>query len=156
MAMRAKFRVASVARESEGKDRNGRESIALRVRLVPGRPSADAATPHGEITLWMPQSAGAVDAFELGSEHYVDFTRAGRGESRGASRTAPTGGNLDEPMMQFFVYSHLPEHLQPVSRPFNELAQLLVVTLPRNPERTVALRKLLEAKDAAVRAMIAV
>ena len=27
--------------------------------------------------------------------------------------------------------------------------------LPRNPERTVALRKLLESKDAAVRALIA-
>jgi hypothetical protein len=27
--------------------------------------------------------------------------------------------------------------------------------LPRNPERTVALRKLLEAKDAAVRALLA-
>jgi hypothetical protein len=26
--------------------------------------------------------------------------------------------------------------------------------LPRNPERTVALRKLLEAKDAAVRALV--
>lgn len=31
----------------------------------------------------------------------------------------------------------------------------LVNTLPRNPERTVALRKLLEAKDAAVRAVLA-
>jgi hypothetical protein len=30
----------------------------------------------------------------------------------------------------------------------------LFETLPRNPERTVALRKLLEAKDAAVRAAI--
>jgi hypothetical protein len=30
-----------------------------------------------------------------------------------------------------------------------------VMTLPRNPERTVALRKLLEAKDAAVRAALA-
>jgi HEAT repeat protein len=32
----------------------------------------------------------------------------------------------------------------------------MVVKLPRNPERTAMLRKLLEAKDAAVRASIAV
>ena len=31
----------------------------------------------------------------------------------------------------------------------------IVENLPRNPERTVALRKLLEAKDAAVRAAVA-
>jgi hypothetical protein len=30
----------------------------------------------------------------------------------------------------------------------------LQAALPRNPERTVALRKLLEAKDAAVRALL--
>jgi hypothetical protein len=35
---------------------------------------------------------------------------------------------------------------------FYELACYIVTALPRNAERTVALRKLLEAKDAAVRA----
>lgn len=59
-----------------------------------------------------------------------------------------------EHIMQFFGYSHLPAHLQAVSAPFGELAEQLL-TLPRNPERSVALRKLLEAKDAAVRAFIA-
>ena len=49
----------------------------------------------------------------------------------------------------------LPPHLQAVSKPFGDLAEQLVTTLPRNPERTVALRKLLEAKDAAVRALVA-
>lgn len=61
-----------------------------------------------------------------------------------------------EHIMQFFSYDHLPSKLQAVSRPFGELAQELVTTLPRNPERTIALRKLLEAKDAAVRALLAV
>lgn len=56
---------------------------------------------------------------------------------------------------QFFEYEHLPTHLQAVSKPFCELARTIADTLPRNPERTVALRKLLEAKDAAVRAAIA-
>ena len=60
-----------------------------------------------------------------------------------------------EPIMQFFAYAHLPEHLQAVSAPFGQLAEKIVETLPRNPERTVALRKLLEAKDAAVRALVA-
>ena len=57
-----------------------------------------------------------------------------------------------EPILQFFAFAHLPEHLQAISRPFGELANNIVATLPRNPERTVALRKLLESKDAAVRA----
>ncbi|WP_321339675.1 hypothetical protein [uncultured Cohaesibacter sp.] len=57
--------------------------------------------------------------------------------------------------MQFFTYSHLPEHLQKVSKPFSNVASQLVNDLPRNPERSAALRKLLEAKDAAVRAAVA-
>lgn len=59
-----------------------------------------------------------------------------------------------DPIMQFFAYAHLPEHLQEISRPFCALADHIVATLPRNPERTVALRKLLESKDAAVRARL--
>ena len=60
-----------------------------------------------------------------------------------------------DPIMQFFAYDHLPTHLAEVSKPFAELAEKIVAVLPRNPERTVALRKLLESKDAAVRAKIA-
>lgn len=61
---------------------------------------------------------------------------------------------MQEPMLQFFAYSHLPEELRRVSAPFGDLARALVETLPRNPERSAALRKLLEAKDCAVRASI--
>ena len=57
-------------------------------------------------------------------------------------------------MLQFFAYEHLPAHLQEHSKPFAELANHLCNTLPSNPERTVALRKLLEAKDCAVRARL--
>ena len=60
-----------------------------------------------------------------------------------------------EHILQFFTFAHLPDHLQGISRPFGELAERIAASLPRNPERTVALRKLLEAKDAAVRAMLA-
>lgn len=63
-------------------------------------------------------------------------------------------GEQREHIEQFFEYAHLPAPLQEVSRPFGDLAKV-VLTLPRNPERTVALRKLLEAKDAAVRAKLA-
>lgn len=59
-----------------------------------------------------------------------------------------------DPMLQFFNASHLPQHLQTISMRFAVLAQELVDTLPRNPERTVALRKLLEAKDCAVRTLL--
>ena len=58
-------------------------------------------------------------------------------------------------IMQFFAYEHLPSHLQEVSAPFSLMANKIAETLPNNPERTVALRKLLEAKDAAVRALLA-
>lgn len=59
-----------------------------------------------------------------------------------------------EHIAQFFSYAHLPEHLQAISKPFSDMAAK-ILELPRNPERTVALRKLLESKDAAVRASLA-
>jgi len=55
---------------------------------------------------------------------------------------------------QFFAFEHLPPHLQAISREFALLATQIVNVLPSNPERTVALRKLLESKDAAVRAAL--
>lgn len=61
-------------------------------------------------------------------------------------------------LLQFFEYAHLPEHLQAVSKPFHDLAHKLVdgslQPINSNPERTMALRKLLEAKDCAVRALL--
>jgi hypothetical protein len=61
---------------------------------------------------------------------------------------------MQDRMLQFFAYAHLPLKLAEVSQPFNNLAHKIVETLPNNPERTVALRKLLEAKDCAVRALL--
>jgi hypothetical protein len=61
---------------------------------------------------------------------------------------------MDEPILQFFAYEHLPRELAEVSMHFARLARELITTLPRNAERTIALRKLLEAKDAAVRAVL--
>lgn len=63
--------------------------------------------------------------------------------------------NNNDFLMQFFKYEHLPEKFQAVSKPFGELAKMMFETLPSNPERTAGLRKLLEAKDCAVRAALA-
>jgi len=57
-------------------------------------------------------------------------------------------------LLQFFAYEHLPTHLQEISKPFGLLAQELVKILPENPETTTFLRKLLEAKDCAVRSRL--
>jgi len=56
-------------------------------------------------------------------------------------------------LLQFFYYGHLPEHLQVISKPFCDAAHHLAKTLPENPESEAALRKLLEAKDCAVRSV---
>lgn len=57
-------------------------------------------------------------------------------------------------LLQFFEYSHLPGPLQEASRPFAELARKIALQWPNNEERDMALRKLLEAKDCAVRSLI--
>lgn len=60
----------------------------------------------------------------------------------------------EERMLKWFEYGHLPDHLQEVSKPFGQLAEQMCDTIEPGPERTVALRKLLEGKDAAVRAKL--
>lgn len=57
-------------------------------------------------------------------------------------------------VLKFFKYDHLPERLQAISKPFADLAQQVAERAPDNQETTVAHRKLLEAKDAAVRAAL--
>jgi hypothetical protein len=61
----------------------------------------------------------------------------------------------EERMLKWFVFAHLPtEDLRGVSELFSVLAHALCEKIKPGPERTVALRKLLEAKDAAVRQAI--
>lgn len=62
--------------------------------------------------------------------------------------------NDDIILLNYFEYSHLPPNLQKVSRSFYELAYKIVDSLPEGAERNMALRKLLEAKDCAVRAAL--
>ncbi len=62
--------------------------------------------------------------------------------------------NPAEHVLQFFTYTRLPPHLAEVSKPFAVLAEAVAAKAPNSRETTIALRKLLEAKDAAVRATI--
>ncbi|MFE9737349.1 hypothetical protein [Streptomyces sp. NPDC006477] len=58
-------------------------------------------------------------------------------------------------LLRHFAHDHLPEQLREISRPFGELAHDLADRDNLDgPELTVALRKLLESKDCAVRAAL--
>ena len=65
---------------------------------------------------------------------------------------------LHDRLMRYFAYAHLPTALQEISQPFAELAERMAVWFEHEGgmdavEMTVALRKLLEAKDCAVRSL---
>lgn len=57
-------------------------------------------------------------------------------------------------ILKHFKFDHLPLHLQAVSKPICELAEKIAEELPESAEKTVGLRKLLEAKDCFVRAAL--
>ncbi|ADM80124.1 hypothetical protein phiAS5_ORF0281 [Aeromonas phage phiAS5] len=56
--------------------------------------------------------------------------------------------------LKYFRYQHLPEHLQPFSKPFHDLAEKMIAELPDNEQRKIGLQKLIEAKDCFVRAKL--
>jgi len=56
--------------------------------------------------------------------------------------------------IKYFEYSHLPKHLQNISKPLCELASLMEEILPDGAEKSAGMRKLLEAKDCFVRASL--
>lgn len=66
----------------------------------------------------------------------------------------PFTPKIQSELLRFFEYKHLPTKLKKVSKPFHEMALMLDKALPYNAEKTVALRKLLEAKDCAVRSVL--
>ncbi len=59
-----------------------------------------------------------------------------------------------EHVLKFFRSDHLPKKLKKASRPFAVLAEDIVAAAPNSRETTICLRKLLEAKDSAVRALL--
>lgn len=58
------------------------------------------------------------------------------------------------PILKFFEHSHLQQRLQDVARPIAGLAKQIDESLPDGPEKSAGLRKLLEAKDCFVRALL--
>ena len=56
------------------------------------------------------------------------------------------------PILKYFEYEHLPDHLQEISKPICVLAKNMDLELPDFAEKSAGLRKLLEAKDCLVRA----
>lgn len=84
-----------------------------------------------------PDTTPIVDNLLTGVREHGDFMERWQGEE----------------MLEWFSFAHLPEGpMRETSRMFAHLAYMVVRTIPRTAERTVALRKLLEGKDAAVRA----
>lgn len=84
-----------------------------------------------------PDTTPIVDNLLTGVREHGDFAERWQGEE----------------MLHWFAFAHLPEGpMRETSRLFAHLAFMVVRTVPRSAERTVALRKLLEGKDAAVRA----
>jgi hypothetical protein len=67
----------------------------------------------------------------------------------------PDGPPAPDRMLKHFEFEHLrSEALRLVSFQFHDLAHYIVQRIEPGPERTVCLRKLLEAKDCAVRAKL--
>ena len=61
----------------------------------------------------------------------------------------------EDRMLKWFKCQHMPSgEIKEISVPFESLALVIVDMLEAGPERTVALRKLLEARDAAIRAVV--
>lgn len=116
----------------------GHEPDAMAAAFVRDLACKNNDVLYAKLVHW-PTSSPIVDNLLTGTREVRDFSMTWEGE----------------PILQFFAFGHLPPHLQDVSRGFAHAAFGIVAALPRNAERSVALRKLLEAKDAAVRAALA-
>ena len=55
-------------------------------------------------------------------------------------------------ILKYFLFDDINEELNDIASYYALLADMIIKSVPRTPERTVALRKLLESKDAAFRA----
>lgn len=132
-----------------------RNSPYLIASLEPMRVTMQSLPEHAEQLSKEQASVAAKDYVDGRFYAHEDPPKA---DSKQAIHPPPAEFTDDEvatdPVLRFFHYAHLPEKLRQRSAPFCSLASLIIRSYPRNAERTVALRKLLEAKDAAVRASI--
>lgn len=129
----------------------------VRVRTVTCAVRDVPRTPLSEDPTWgmreISENLTPIDVAE--AERIATEILAGRPVTvlGGAMRLAPTLHPGIAALLRFFDYAHLPAHLRERSVPFAKLADELAFG-PQNAEMTVALRKLLEAKDYAVRAWL--
>lgn len=117
-------------------------------------PSFINAKSEGESVVVRVRSAGANDVSQIEMSH-EEWEQWLANAQRVLPQPQPSFADeqiATDPILQYFNFGHLPERLQAVSAIFYDAACKIVALVPRNAERTVALRKLLEAKDAAVRA----
>lgn len=61
---------------------------------------------------------------------------------------------MPHPLLKYFVYKHLPLDLQAISKPIVDLALQMDTDLPNGREKNAGMRKLLEANDCFIRAML--
>lgn len=81
--------------------------------------------------------------------------RAAQPARRGHAGDYDQPRNVDRPaIMRFFRWEHLPSPMRHVSQAFADLAEWMIANIPDSAERAAGLRKLLEAKDCAVRAAL--
>lgn len=97
-----------------------------------------------------PDDAARLDALrkELHPDDVAKLDNAAKLDKRNRGMTAEGTDRLTK----YFTTTHLPEHLVGIGNVYVAVASALNLILPPGPERTVALRKLLESKDAAIRA----
>ena len=60
----------------------------------------------------------------------------------------------EEPLLRWFSAAHLPPKLKGMMMSFDDLARTIVVHTPKSAERTVALRKLIESSNCAIRCLV--
>lgn len=132
------------------------DDIGRRVYYTPSHAKGPEDREYGRISSLSKYRYGAVFV-RFGLTEFgvlVDLAYLDWDAGPASAQPVTLGGIMTDRLLQFFQYAHLPPNLQEVSQPFCTLAYNLVESLPSNPERTVALRKLLEAKDCAVRALL--
>lgn len=130
-------------------------TIAITIKRADNNPEHVAEVVVFDVTAAGGKRVAEVRTLNAADETTINIWGARSLEVREPSSNASFSPQPTEQILQFFAFDHLPPHLQAVSKPFGLLANHIVDTLPRNAERTVALRKLLESKDAAVRALVA-
>ena len=149
-----KFQASSVKTAGDGDQ--GTDTMRVELHAVADDGVADHAkfwkyTPAGELVFELVNEESA--RMFQDTEFFDVFISAEKEDDLEASEVVHHNSSIAH-VLQFFSYAHLPLKMQAVSKQFHDLAHMLASTIPGNQELIVALRKLLEGKDAAVRATL--